>query len=245
MLALETATARPSAALVRDGSVLSARRGDGSCEHAEALLPLVDGCLREAGVALSDVEAFAIAIGPGSFTSLRIGVATLKGLAFGTDLPVAAVSTLATLAAHASRGVVSPNDSAAWCVPLLDARMGEAYASAFRPSTDVAGVSAIPGWQEAVPEGVYAPHELAPQLRAPVFLAGEDAALFADGLREAGAQVLDTPAPAQDSPLAVTVAQLGVLELESGRGLEAGEMTPRYARRAQAEVLRTGERFLP
>ena len=93
-------------------------------DAAESLLPAVEDLLRAAGCELAAIEAFALSIGPGSFTGLRVGIATVKGLAFGTPRPVAPVSTLAALAVGAGRADVP-------VVPMLDARRGEVYAAAY------------------------------------------------------------------------------------------------------------------
>ena len=98
LLAVETSCGTPSVALLRGEELLAEEQAAAGRSGAESLLPCVDAVLRRAGVALEAVEAFAISIGPGSFTGLRIGVATLKGLAFGTELPIAPVPTLAVLA---------------------------------------------------------------------------------------------------------------------------------------------------
>ena len=115
--------------MLRGGEVLADGTAGPGRDHAEILLPLVDRVLREAGVALREIEAFAVAIGPGSFTSLRVGLATVKGLAFGTAQPVAAVSSLAALAWSAGA-------SEAPLVPLLDARRGEIYAAIYERKAD-------------------------------------------------------------------------------------------------------------
>ena len=98
LLALETSGRVLSVALLRGEEVLAERQGARERPGAESLLPAVDEVLVRAGVRVADVEAFAVSIGPGSFTGLRVGIATVKGLAFGSGRPVAAVSSLAVLA---------------------------------------------------------------------------------------------------------------------------------------------------
>ncbi len=155
VLALEPATAALSVALLRGPELIdeiSAAAGPA----AATLLPAVDALLDRAGVALGDLEAFAVSIGPGSFTSLRVGIATLKGLAFESDLPIAPVSTLAALAR-----VAGPTDRLV--VPMLDARRGEVYAAAYAAGSDR---------EVVVPEGVYTPEALCAQLRPPLRVGG-------------------------------------------------------------------------
>lgn len=135
ILGIDTATATASAAMVENGRLVAEEVGDDlpasrkgaavhRSNHAEILLPLIDKLLDRAGVRLSDVSAFAVAIGPGSFTGLRIGLSTVKGLAYGSEAPVVGISTLAAVAARV-------NDSEGLICPFLDARKKEVYAALF------------------------------------------------------------------------------------------------------------------
>ncbi|HXK26563.1 MAG TPA: tRNA (adenosine(37)-N6)-threonylcarbamoyltransferase complex dimerization subunit type 1 TsaB [Myxococcota bacterium] len=224
LLAIESAV-RPGVALLR-GDDACARR---ECAHpaAQTLLPAIADLLAEAGVALADVEAFAISIGPGSFTGLRVGLATLKGLAFGSGLPAVAVPTLAALAADAP-----PGEGAV--VAALDARRGEVYAAAFDPKAGHALA-----W---LPEGVYRAAALADALPLPCRVVGEGAAIAAGALRARGAGVLLHP---ECAPHAEAVGRLAQRMLARGEGVDPASLVPRYVRRAEAEVRRTGERVEP
>jgi tRNA threonylcarbamoyladenosine biosynthesis protein TsaB len=95
--------------------------------HSESLLPMIDFCIKSAGLSFSDVDAGVISAGPGSFTGVRIGISTLKGLAFGrADFPCVPVSTLSSLAEN----VVSCRESSI-IFPLMDARRNQFYNAAF------------------------------------------------------------------------------------------------------------------
>jgi tRNA threonylcarbamoyladenosine biosynthesis protein TsaB len=111
ILAFDTATDVATSALVDDGEVLGER-----VSRAVTLLEDVDALLRQAGARTRDLDALAVGIGPGSFTGVRIGLATARGLALGLDLPVAGVSTLAALAAGAPGAT-----------PVIDARRREVF----------------------------------------------------------------------------------------------------------------------
>lgn len=138
IVGIDTATRAGSVALVeiRDGAV--ARRAEVSHEeelrHAETLLPAIDDCLDQSGCALRDVDGFAVSIGPGSFTGLRVGLATAKGLAFASDAWVVGVPTLEAYA-FADEGAAE----GALVVVCLDARKGEVYAAAFRAEEGPSG----------------------------------------------------------------------------------------------------------
>jgi tRNA threonylcarbamoyladenosine biosynthesis protein TsaB len=111
ILAFDTATDVATSALVDDGEVLGER-----ASRAVTLLEDVDALLRQAGMRTHDVEALAVGIGPGSFTGVRIGLSTARGLALALDIPVAGVSTLDALAAGAPGAV-----------PVIDARRREVF----------------------------------------------------------------------------------------------------------------------
>jgi tRNA threonylcarbamoyladenosine biosynthesis protein TsaB len=190
--------------------------------------------LRQADLELAAVDAFAVSIGPGSFTGLRVGVATLKGLAFGSEKPVAAVSTLAVLAQAAASGAAVAGSLP--IVALLDARRGEVYAGGWQLSVPAGAVPVSP------PEGVYTPRELAAALPpGGVLLVGEGIAICGEQVRElAGAEVQLGPVC---EPRARDVGILGCWKLAAGNALRVEEIVPRYVRRAEAEVQRTGHRF--
>lgn len=232
LLAIESATDSLSVAVLRGEAVLAELGGEGAQRHAETILGCIDSVLAQAGVGLDGVEAFAVSIGPGSFTSLRIGLATVKGLALGTARPVAAVSTLEALAVE---GMASQRRPEQVVVPLLDARRGEVYAGGWRRCEG--GVESVVG------ESVYTPGELAAVLPACCVLVGEGAPLFgAEIAGQAAGEVEVGPALV---PRAATVGRLGARLLADGGGVEARALAPRYLRRAQAEALRSGEALEP
>src|SRR5690242_19386930 len=102
MLASETATRAGSVAVARGEQVLSSRVGDPDVSHSTNLIEMIESALNDARMKLSDVDFFAAAVGPGSFTGLRIGLATVKALASVTHRQIVGISTLAAIA-HATR----------------------------------------------------------------------------------------------------------------------------------------------
>ncbi len=228
ILALESSTRAASAAVLRGEELLAEVAGEPGGSQSEQLLPAVDRALREAGARLADLGGLAVSVGPGSFTGLRVGIATARGLAFESELPVAAVSSLAALAAALPPGGVP-------VVPLLDARRGELYAAVFEMAAE--------GPAELVPEGVYTPEALTARLPARCTLVGEGLALFCDAARaQLGAGVrIDSSGIA--GPRAADVGRIGARSIARGGGVDASQLVPRYLRRAEAEVKRTGLRF--
>jgi tRNA threonylcarbamoyladenosine biosynthesis protein TsaB len=125
ILALETATLAGGAALLDGDAVIAETRSNIALTHSERVMAAVDRVLRDARWTVNDLDGLAVSIGPGSFTGLRVGLATVKGLAFARSLPVAPVPTLDALAA------TLPFADAP-VVPLLGARKNEVYLSCYR-----------------------------------------------------------------------------------------------------------------
>src|SRR3954464_12646327 len=128
ILALDTTTRTGSSALVRDGVVLCEAASDPEQSAAQHLPGDLIALLDAAHVGLDAIDVFAVAIGPGSFTGLRVGIATMQGLAFAVGKPLIGVSALAALAAIAGSGRV-----AAW----IDAWRGEVYAALYHDGREI------------------------------------------------------------------------------------------------------------
>ncbi len=130
ILAIETATEACSAALYIDGEI-SERYKVAPRQHAELILPMMDQLLAEAELKLSQLDALAFGRGPGSFTGVRIATGVIQGAAFGAELPVVPVSTLAALAQGYFR-----IKGARRILPAFDARMQEIYWAAYEVTAD-------------------------------------------------------------------------------------------------------------
>lgn len=128
ILSLETATIGGSICVARGADALATREGDSKVSHSNSLLSDINECLKHAGLRLSDVDLFACASGPGSFTGLRIGIATLKALAATLGRPCAGVPTLNAIAQSAGESNAS--------IALLPAGRGEVFAQMFSVSAD-------------------------------------------------------------------------------------------------------------
>ncbi len=132
LLAIDTATEACSAALGFDGKILE-RSELAPRRHAELILPMIESLLAEARFARRDIDGIAVGRGPGAFTGVRLAISVAQGLALGLDRPVVPVSSLAALALDA------PDDAAhrgGAILAVIDARMGEIYAGAFRRTAD-------------------------------------------------------------------------------------------------------------
>jgi tRNA threonylcarbamoyladenosine biosynthesis protein TsaB len=227
---VETATRVMSVALLDGERVLAELTSDEARLHSERLLPAVDRLLELANASLDAVGAFAVSIGPGSFTGLRIGLATVKAFAFDETRPVVAVPTLAALCAAAA-GAEGP------VAALLDARRGEVYAAAV----------ATPGEPEPalLPDSVFTPAALAARLPSGTLLVvGEDAEPAAAELLALRPDLRRLPA-ARGAARAARVGWLGRRLLAAGAARPAAALVPRYVRRAEAEARRIGEALEP
>ena len=174
ILAFESSARPASVALLRDGCLLSQYSQCSALTHSRTLLPMAEDMLKNAELTIGDVDLFAVAHGPGSFTGVRIGVSTVKGLAWAANKPCVGVSTLEAMAWHglAAGGVVCP---------VMDARRSQVYNALFeiRDGRPVRLCEDRP----------IALEELAPQLKEldrPAFLVGDGAAITAKYLESVG-----------------------------------------------------------
>lgn len=127
ILGIDTAGRTMGVAVMQDDVLLYESHLATGLTHSETLLPAVDAALKAVGLTCGDIDLFGVCAGPGSFTGLRIGLATVKGLAFPGNIPCAGVSTLEALAlCHTGEGTI---------LPALDARRGEVYWAAFDLAT--------------------------------------------------------------------------------------------------------------
>ncbi len=125
ILNIDTSTHLCSVCLAENGHVIAVEEGSGQYDHAEQLTYAINRCLQQSGWTYQDLDAVAIAEGPGSYTGLRIGASTAKGLCFALDIPLLAVSTLRAMAAG-----MTDNDSSLR-MPLLASRKGEVYGALY------------------------------------------------------------------------------------------------------------------
>jgi len=245
VLSLDTTTAAGSVALVVDDRVVMERNGEFSCSHAERLpsdiIALLDAC----GVAVAEVDLFAVACGPGSFTGLRIGIATIQGLAFVHGRGVVAISSLEALAHVASlETTASPVPTiASW----MDAHRAEVFSALYRVA------AAAPFEPERLVE-IEAPAVGDPSAViarwtdgmgvSPEIFIGDGAVKYHDAIhrssgavghpreRATRATIIEPPA------LAGAIGRLGAGRARRGGATSAAGIRPLYVRRPDAEIAR-------
>ena len=235
ILAIESATDWLSVAFLEGESLIEIRHTDARMQHASALLPAVDETLGAAGIGLDEVDAIAISTGPGSFTSLRIGLATVKGLAFRRDMETVGVSTLEAMAlARLEKSGGADADAGqekGEVLALLDARRGEWYAGSW-------AAGAGPEWlpESRLAEGLYSPRRIAASLEAGVHVVAAQPGGWLAALDEEGVGIRSRTEGDAARPSAEWVGKLGARRLQAGQGQPARALSARYLRRAEAEA---------
>ena len=134
IILIETSTALCSVALAQDGVVTSYRENSAPKAHASLTAVFIQEMLDERGLTLADCDAVCVSKGPGSYTGLRVGVSTAKGLCFGSGKPLLAVGTLDTLVAQANSVISSEVEKSKpfhYIIPMIDARRMEVYTAVF------------------------------------------------------------------------------------------------------------------
>ena len=132
ILLIETSTALCSTALAENGTIISYRENSAPKAHASLTAVFIDDMLKENGISIADCDAVCVSMGPGSYTGLRVGVSTAKGLCFGSGKPLMAVGTLNTLVAQAIAEGLVP-EGCRYIIPMIDARRMEVYTAVFTP----------------------------------------------------------------------------------------------------------------
>ncbi|MFQ5848455.1 MAG: tRNA (adenosine(37)-N6)-threonylcarbamoyltransferase complex dimerization subunit type 1 TsaB [Candidatus Methylomirabilales bacterium] len=222
VLGIESAGPQGGVALVGGEGVIAEYVLNVEATYAERLMPAVDRVLQDARVTIAAVEGLAVSIGPGSFTGLRIGLSTVKGLALATGKPVVGVPTLRALAW-----------SLPYCAypvcPVLDARKKELYSALF----EYRGVELVCLMEERA----LAPEDLVRRITRPTVFIGEGWRVYGALFREMlGGLAIPPPGFRVASPAAV--ADLGRRRLLGGERDPVEELTPRYIRPSEAELNR-------
>jgi tRNA threonylcarbamoyladenosine biosynthesis protein TsaB len=220
LLAVESATLSGGVALLDGDRLLGEITLNIAITYSERLMSAVDRLFADCGLAPADLDGLAVSVGPGSFTGLRVGLATVKALAMALDRPVAPVPTLDALAARL------PFADAPVC-PILEARKGEVYLSLYRWSGS--------GMERQWDYLALSPESAAARLEAPVILLGDGIAACRPWLDRLGAGARVAPA-AQRMPSAAAVAVLGRAALVAGGGVSAEALAPLYLRPSEAEL---------
>lgn len=222
ILAVETATAWQSVAILNGERVLARCDQEAAGSHARLLLPTIDRLFSETGLAPARLDGLVVSIGPGSFTGLRVGLSTILGFRTITQLPLAVVPTLEGMAWNL-RGTTTP------LCPVLNSRRGELYWALFQWT----GLDRL---ERLVPEQVGAPDTLGKQLNGSVMLYGEGWEMEQAAIKAAmGHTAMITVATEHMRPSAVSIGLAGMVRLKRGERAGLG-VSPLYIQRPEAEL---------
>jgi len=235
VLALESATETAAVAVADEGGPLGSLVVARGRRHTETLASAVEALCRRTGVGLHDLDLLGVGGVLDIYTGLRVGVGTVKALAFALDLPVATATSLEVLA-HAVAG--SGAAEGTLIVPVVDARRGEVFSARFRARPGPGGpTAATDGAAGAVPEGRWEPEALAADLAGrpePLVLVGDGALRHAAVFGAVAGATLAGPAYA--APPVTALAELSVARGLAGRVHDAADVMPLYLREADARI---------
>lgn len=218
ILLIDTSTAVLSVGLALDGTVVQERVCTEARQQASLTAPLVKEMLDAQGMGVKDCDAICVGSGPGSYTGLRVGVSTAKGLAFGAGKPLIAVGTLDILA----QSVLAGPDHPSFIIPMIDARRMEVYTAVYSPS----GEKLTPIQALVVEEGSFAE-----QLSAgPVLFVGDGALKCREVITHPNAQFREA------APLARYMAPLAQRAYDEGRFEDLAYFEPFYLKDFVATV---------
>lgn len=223
ILAFDSTARAASCALVDDGKLLGHYNIDNGLTQSELLLPMAEDMLSSLGLTFDDVDAYAAATGPGSFTGVRIGVSLVKGLAFGKNKPCISVSTLEALAENiaALDGIL---------LPCMDARRAQVYNAVF--SSDGNTLTRL------TEDRAVALTDLCEEMKnypnRKIYLSGDGYKVAKQAFDKAGIKTENTP-PLLINESAALVAAVAYRKLLAGDTLTDGEISPGYLRLPQAE----------
>ncbi len=228
ILAMDTTSRIASAALCRDGAVIGYGEKDSQMNHSRTILPVVAQLMEENGCAMGDVDVFAATVGPGSFTGVRIGVAAIKGYAWSTGKPCAAVSTLES-AAWAAKGRQGTLCAA------VKARQDEFFYGFFRSDGALHRLK-----DDGVDRAAVILAQLA-QLPQPIYLTGDGAdELYGFCAAEGAAQLQLAEGCRQN---AAATALCAVQLANAGRLVDCHGLKPSYLRLSQAERMKQNNKL--
>jgi tRNA threonylcarbamoyladenosine biosynthesis protein TsaB len=223
LLAVDTATESCGVAMIADGRIRAEFNLNLGGTHTKHILTAIDAVLSLSGASIADIDVYAVTRGPGSFTGLRIGVSTMKGLAFATGKPIVGISSLEILA-HQAGG-----DSALVCA-MIDARRNEIYWRVYRRKGDILICC---GDEQVGPV-----EDLAGQIDDRCMFIGNAALQYASRLPGLVKHEIQWP-PAVDNAIRPAVlAQLAWQRFQQGQVDDVETLVPVYIRKSDAEKMR-------
>jgi len=221
ILGVDTATTSCSVAIVDKTSLLSEFTIDREETHSKHLMDMIQAAMRMAGLNFSDLDGFAVTKGPGSFTGLRIGISTIKGLAVASEKPIVGVSSLETLAFQVSY-------SRDLICPILDARKGEVYFSRYRFQNG--------HLKKQTKERVAPPDKAVDDLNEFCLFVGNGALLYKEMILEKMGEFASFAPMVHNTIRASTLAYFSMKNFENNDTDDIEKILPYYIRKSDAEL---------
>lgn len=221
ILAVDTATNSCSVAIIDEGLLLIEMTTVTNQTHSKRLMGIINTCLEMSGLTLSKIDGFAVTIGPGSFTGLRIGISAVKGFAFAQQKPIIGISSLEALAWQCS-------PSTYLICPILDARKKEVYYCRYR----FAGGEL----KKLCSESIGSPAEAVYDITEPCILVGNGVQIYQDTLLNELGDLATFAAVTQHVVRAASVASLSLGRFSDGEPDDVAMLVPHYIRKSDAEM---------
>ncbi|MCK4325357.1 tRNA (adenosine(37)-N6)-threonylcarbamoyltransferase complex dimerization subunit type 1 TsaB [bacterium] len=221
VLSMDTSTRTGSVAVVEKSGLIAEYNLNIAETHTSRLMPMIDQVLRDARFTIKEMDAIAVGLGPGSFTGLRIGIATAKGLAMALNKPIVGIPTLDALAHNLS-------SAPGLICPILDAKRGEIYTALYRYRGYIL---------KKLTENLVLPmRDLLPKINEPVTFLGDAIDIYQDLIEEELGKKASFAPISLRLPRAANVAVLAFKKLKAGKEGPLHRIKPLYIRRAEAEV---------
>lgn len=220
ILAIDTSATVASVAITEDSTPLAEYTLNNGNTHSETLLPMVESAFSALSITAKDIDLFALSAGPGSFTGVRIGAATVKGLSFGSQKPCVEVSTLEALAQNVvlRKGLICP---------VMNARRSQVYTALFRSNGEAL--------ERLMPDSALSIEELDEML----FAYGESVSLVGDGyditVKGFSKTPLEPVPESQRLQSALSVARVAFNAYRNGKSVSDSALSVNYLRPSQAE----------
>lgn len=218
LLAIDTSTEYLSVAVAEGGHILAAFRDEGKLQHATLLIPVIDKTLKKCNLKLKDIGALALSIGPGSFTGLRIGVATVKGINLALEIPIVAVPTLDAIAHNFI------DEKSGLLCPLIDAKKGKVYACFYDKT------KRLTDYMLADIESILE------KIKEPVLVFGDGAELYKEQCER---NAFVTISKKDWLPKAEVIAKLGLQKAKKRKFVNPDKLVPMYLHSQYCQVTRT------
>lgn len=221
ILGIDTCCMASTSAVIADDRLVAQVVQNNNKTHSQSIMPMIDFMLKQTELSINDIDGFAVAVGPGSFTGVRIGVATIKALAHPMNKPCIPVSTLEALAYNVApfNGIICP---------ILDARRNQVYTASFLKDTKT----------RLTEDRAISIEELSEELISSdedIIFVGDGIGTFGEQLKSALGEKAFFASRSLRMNLASSVAEIGYEKMLKGETLTYSDLKPTYLRMSQAE----------